>query len=266
MGWRILKIPSAAVLAFMAIGACANAGDQRAKPITKIEARSLPSGVLVRRTLDQLADILSTTVRGSAGVRPQNVLTYLWFNSSPRATEVDGLCQHDALIVDFGHTARHSVDSDTPTRAVGLSATSFFLFLALPKQRSTDNEGAVATDLQDRCAKLSTDDMRFFAAESAHEAQGAIRALLAVQSSLHSGQYDFKVDCGETGPCIGFLKDFDVTDISSVADCKQVGDPGECWSFQSGFYRYLEIKTVYGKGTASVKTGEDIVLVHEPID
>jgi hypothetical protein len=271
MGWHILRNLSAAMLACLAIGACAGMSRQTAKPITKIEARSLPSDILVRRTLDQLADILSTTVSDSEGVRPRNVLTFLWLNAIPRATDVPGLCQHDALIVDFGHAAKYAVDSDTPVRAVGLSASSYFLVLDPSQIGSWEATKAEQTELSnERCAELSTEDPRFFEAKSARDARDAFFVLMRATSELKSGTHDFKIDCGDkTQDCVDLLKKFRVEDVSSVSSCTQIGDPGQCWSIQSGFYRSVEIATEYAGGQnriASVKTKERVVLIHGLID
>lgn len=98
---KAVRIAAFALIAGLMASACDTLMVPSARPISKIESRELPRGVVTDRVVRQLAEVLLTTPHDSSGPRPRYPLQDLWFWTIPRATGIAGLCRTDRVIFYF---------------------------------------------------------------------------------------------------------------------------------------------------------------------
>jgi hypothetical protein len=272
MGRRANRQIFVVMFACLAIHGCAGVERRPAKPITKIEARTLPPQIVTRRSIDQLAAILALSPYPSHGVRQRYALEDLWFWTAPRGTGIPDLCQADLVVMQFvpDHTA--PVDAETPTRVHGITATPAFHFLAPPKQTGRDEwtpQESARTD--EDCRRLDPEKISFFHAEDPKYANSSAILLSKVLEQIISGQPRFELTCTNSNePCAKLLKGFDLTDLLDVRRCNRNDDVFNvtCTQFRLGdlridvFWPYAEPPDVISR----VSVAELIVLGHTRID
>lgn len=194
-------------LALGAFGVPLSANAAPTTPISKTEARALPTEALKRRVLAQVADMLVEAPRPTANRKPRRPLNDLWFSTKPVATYVDGVCRSDTVIVEFqtGLSEGRSGDADTPVRASGLSATPNFYVAA-------DGEKV-------RCDRLDPSDPRFLSAADAQDARDGATLLRIVAAGAAEAKPPFSSRCGGGGDCTAVLTSLKLADFSSIEDC-----------------------------------------------
>lgn len=262
------------------LAACASPSPQSSRPISKIEARSLPAKQVVQRATSQLAEILSLVPYPPSTVRPVIALKDLWFWTTPRATAVPGLCRSDEVVIEFAPSIDISseLNSDTQTRATGIRATPRFRFLAPPAPTdwpdfTADEKARANAD----CALVDPQKEAFFETDSEFEGDANRMALLfeRMQAELASGASGIDLVCSNsTKPCAEMFATMTLEDLRESRRCR--GDDGKlatCTEFRtrnqtSGdsriyvFWKYSDIpETIY-----RVEVHELVVLGHARID
>ena len=202
---RYLALAFALALGASGVPLSANAAPTT--PISKTEARALPTETLKRRVLAQVADMLVEGPRPSNGRKPRRPLDDLWFRTRPIATYIEGVCRSDTVVVEFQSDwseGRHG-DADTPVRASGLSATPTFLVAA-------EHEKI-------RCDRLDPSDPRFLSAGNAEDARDGAKLLRIIAAGAAEAKPPFSFKCGGVADCKAVLTSLKLTDFSSIENC-----------------------------------------------
>jgi len=176
-------------------------------PISKTEARALPTEALKRRVLAQVADLLVEGPRPTTGRKPRRPLTDLWFSTKPVATYVDGVCRSDTVVIEFESDLPRSRDgdADTPVRASGLSVTPNFYVAG-------DGEKV-------RCDRLDSSDPRFLRAANPQRARDGANLLRIVATGAAEAKPPFSSRCGGGADCTAVLTSLKLADFSDIEDC-----------------------------------------------
>ena len=236
--------------------------------MTKIEARNLPPEIVKRRTLDQLADILTLPPYPGGSKHPKKMLDTLWFNTTPRATTIDGLCQTDTLEVEFVPLKAGGTKSDEPTRAAGFSAQSTY-YQVWPAAEKYAEELTIQQHerLDAKCATLDPEKTHFLRADSADIASQGIALLKNVLTDIKSGQSSFSVACPNyKSQCRDLFEPDAISHIWSIH--RLDSDAGSTWTIDSLSPKF-EIRTKWDhtvQSIMSVTAWEMVVIADYRID
>lgn len=218
----------------LGLGLCAGSAQAApSAPISKLEARTLPPELVKRRVVDQIGDLLLPEPRQTPFVRPRRPLTEMELHTRPHATWIAGLCESDAVRVEFGTAGRAADPAETPMKAVGLTAQAGFRFLQRPATRpSIEDVRAERTAADRRCAALDPDRQRFFEAQNAAVAADAAWLYLKVVEGLGQPRPPFRLECAEGWDCAkDIVADNGLDRLSGAERCD--GEPLRnigCWT------------------------------------
>jgi hypothetical protein len=176
-----------------------------AAPISKTEARALPTQVLKRRVLAQVADLLVEGPRPTG--TPHRPLSDLWFHTKPVATHIDGVCRSDLMVIEFQSDLPKGDDgdADTPVQASGLSVTSFFYVAAKGEKV--------------RCDRLDLSDPRFLRVADPLRARDGVSLLRRVATGAAQAKPPFAYHCGQVADCLTVLALLKPATFAAIEDC-----------------------------------------------
>ncbi|MGQ0590812.1 MAG: hypothetical protein ACT4N8_15015 [Sphingosinicella sp.] len=192
------------------------------RTITKSEIRAADP----RRTHGRLRDVIwdmfeREDVRSEA--QPRHALTDFWLRTRPRGTEIPGLCRYDGVTVEFAPTSRRDRGADTPVRAVGLRASSFFHFISPPTQQFHDAANYDLLPSDGDCRSLDANELPFFRSEDEQVAVNGYLAFLRLQDALRANQ-TMELDCYpgrmETRTCREIILAIGTDAVSDVRRCE----------------------------------------------
>lgn len=265
------------MIALLGLAACAAGG---AGTITKLEARTLPAVQVERRVMAQLADLVSED-RPSRRQAPVNPLTSMSFSTEPYATDTPGLCRVDTLAVLFRPLRAGRGDANTPVRASGFRATSYYRFLRRPAL--DDDFLDVVTPPDDAaCREAGDPDVAYFVADDEEAARTGYLALLHTLEAADAETPAFALTCElwrteADRTCLEVLRGLEARFVYAIDRCEPGRDaaPGAyCRRVEIGD-RSLRIVTTpiaYGPGARpsltplSVHIDSLIIMVHEIVD
>ena len=247
---RHLRIPLATLVLTLGLGVAAQAAAEPAAPISKIQARALPTEALKQRVAAQIADMLVESPRPTVGKTPRRPLGDLWFRTRPVTTGADGVCQSDTVVVAFrSKLAPGEGDADTPVHASSLSATPNF-YVA--------EEGEKV-----RCGRLDPFDPRFLRAATAQKAKDGTRLLRAVAAGAAEAKPPFTTQCGGAD-CASWLTPLKLADISDIEDCTRDEDIAagrSCTKFSTPILYLTVVQQGQGQALKILSVSADELII-----
>lgn len=253
-----------------------------AEPITKRQARAMPTAEFNARTMNQIADLFEPRAddRGGTPTRP---LDYEVFHTAPRTTYIRGLCRVDQLAVAFAPAEGRGKGIDRPSRASGFTAQSFFAFVIEPPADArfhSDLFGGKNTPSVPEagpCAGAAFADGVYFAAESEREAADAYLIFRGMITEAQKADWIWRCD-GANANCAARVEGMVAGDADRVDRCDSYVLGAQCFRYlignqtvrivstspasklQDGVLKSLPVKIL------EVETQTVIVLDHEAVD
>jgi hypothetical protein len=215
-----------AALAGCAGDAWAQSDVKTGPPLSKTEARQLPSRAVIKRATDQLSDVLVEGPRARPRNPPVMPLSDLGFWTRVRALSTPGLCAADQVTFAFEPTTLDTKGASTPARVSGVTARTHYRFLAPP--RSADPEPLTAAQrltAQDACGRLHPEvTYDFFVAPSEIDATRGAWMLSKLIASARDGTLSAPISCNPSGPdkgvdCRKLIARMSPEMLTSVEDC-----------------------------------------------
>jgi len=198
------------MIATLALAGPAWAGGETA-PLTKSQARQIPSATLKARVLRQLSDVLVDGYRPS-GHKPRVVLSSLDYWTTPRPSNEPNVCQATSVDFKFAPVVGDPDEADdgdwnadTPVVVTDVAATTLYHVLA---DGADDMPGGDwRRGRRAKCARLVIDKTPFFGAEDAQSAARGAWLLARLRAAADQPAPGFAVECpkAETG-CLASLK------------------------------------------------------------
>lgn len=265
----VMKIFAYAFL--ISVTASAAAKDGPVTTITKEELRTEAPRVIQEKLKEQIWNMFKREdYRRSE--RPRMPLTDLFIKTQTVETMVPGLCRYDEARIEFSPTHKGKPNTNTPSKATGLTARSYFKFLRPPA--GDFNELADKTRSHDTPCS-TTDDEGFFEAGDAKDATDGYLIWLNLQRALRDGRA-IPLDCdlfeNDTQPCTEIVKGVVPKDLQSIATCPAENFGERCFEVRT-IDRSIKI---YSNGFVSpgpppnevrrAKVGGMIVMWHKRID
>jgi hypothetical protein len=242
-------------------------------PITKREARTLPSGQVQRRVLAQIGDILDREP-ANPKADPVRPLDMLWLETKPHGTDVPGLCQIDILRVQFEAFGTPMRDADTPVRATGF--TSYASFALLTELKGDFNSLASSRD-RSWTPDCADPKAKFLARFEAPDAMTAVDGLQLLDMARKAAPtLGASLTCSwltadQAKECPQALQGVTPQTILTISRCES--EPGlaagdQCLSIQSTDQqvKLLYRQTGAGKTLLAVRADWTIIIADQRID
>jgi len=239
-----------AILVAVAVAVlCSGLAHAESTSITKIEARSLPPGVVLHRVLDQFADVIILPEQIKPSVRPKHPLTDMYYATRPRGTYFHDLCQADQVKFDFDPVGKADDNADAPMKVSGISVRNTFRFLAAPSGSSSTQtmSSAERKELKERCAKLDP-EAGFFDADSDEVAEEGGLLLQAVLRDTANGATPPSYECDGYTPkeCADIVKQAALDKLMFVKRCANYTGDERCTEIWAQFVGLTVLSTGYG--------------------
>lgn len=238
--------------------------------VTKAEFRSQPQRTTERQLKDQLWAIFEPVDerRGKDRPSPRVPLRSSWLVSHSYATPVPGLCRIDGVTLQFAPVRDSPHNAQTPVRAYGLEARSYFYFRKPPKGQEADIADSDRSPWDPECAGLDLYKQEFFSASNATTATDGYYAMLLAKRVSEGGK--LQPDCQrlaafEKRPCVQIVADFARGGISNVAECEGTY-PLSCYRIIDGADMQMEVTVDEKEALRSVALDQLIIIRDTLID
>lgn len=242
-------------------------------PVTKRQAREIPSATLKARVLRQLSDVLVEQPRPRTGRKPVKLLTDLGFWTKPRPSSEPNVCQTTSVQFNFEPVGSdldrekdwdEDLDADTPVTVTDVATTAFYHVLAVGADDMPG--GDWRRGRRAKCARLRIGEEVFFTAADAEDASRGAWLLARLRAAADQPKTDFVLKCPERqAACLGVLKD---EALWNVQGCRERTAAGLCLNLNLGDHA-VEVVYRWTAGAMvidNVRVDELIVLSHERID
>jgi hypothetical protein len=257
------------------------------EPITKREARAMPTAEFNARTMNQIADLFEPRADDRRR-KPTRPLDYEVFHTVPRTTSIRGLCRVDQLAVTFAPAEGRGKGIDRPSRASGFTAQSFFAFVIEPPNDARfhsdlfGGEDTPSVPETGPCAGAAFAGGAFaggayFAAESERDAADAYLIFRGMIAEAQKADWIWRCD-GANTDCAARVEGMVAGDADRVDRCDSYVLGAQCFRYlignrtvrivstlpasklQDGVLKSLPVKIL------EVETQTVIVLTHEAVD
>jgi hypothetical protein len=217
------------------------------RPITKLESRRLPSLVVTKRALSQLAGILHLQAYPSGGPPPKLPLDELWFWTTPHSTYVRGLCVADDVTIKFAPIGTDNAGANTKVAANGIEAKAYYHFVQAPDRLNEEMSQSERHAQDAKCASLDPEKDMTLWAQDEDDAVEEYRLISDLIRDSHSSPRPFELDCSKyydgESKCASDLAAVALKDVNSINRCESPNTDVTCWVFDlTAGQDYLELQ------------------------